>query len=75
MSRGPSLKRTVEALVEVARKSHAAGFTVKLPDGTEVTWNAIDTMTACPPESHCDETNDFDAILQQRKKKRRAAKP
>jgi hypothetical protein len=74
MSRGPSLKRTVEALVEVARKSHAAGFTVKLPDGTEVTWNATDTMTADPPESDHD-TNDFDTILQQRKKKRREAKP
>ena len=74
MSRGPSLKRTVEALVDVARKSHAAGFTVKLPDGTEVTWNAADTMTASPPQSD-DETNDFDAILQQRKKKRREAKP
>lgn len=74
MSRGPSLKRTVEALVDVARKSHAAGFTVKLPDGTEVTWNATDRTTADEPQSD-DKMNDFDAIQQQRKKTRREAKP
>lgn len=74
MARGPSLKRTVETLVDVARKSHAAGFTVKLPDGTEVTWNATDRTAADVPQSD-DETNDFDAILQQRKKTRREAKP
>jgi hypothetical protein len=74
VSRGPSLKRTVEALVDLARRSHATSFTVKMPDGTEVHWNPTDTMTADRPQTD-NEPNEIDIILEQRKKKRREAKP
>jgi hypothetical protein len=74
VSRGPSLKRTVETLVDLARRSHATGFTVKMPDGTEVHWNPTDTMMADRRQTG-DEPNEIDIILEQRKKKRREAKP
>jgi hypothetical protein len=71
MSRGISIKRTIEALAAVARETHAAGFTVKLPDGLEVTWNATEADTAQTDEPPI---NDFDTILE-RKKKRRETQP
>jgi hypothetical protein len=74
VSRGPSLKRTVETLVDIARRSHATSFTVKMPDGTEVHWNPTDTVTADRPQTD-NAPNEIDMILEHRKKTRREAKP
>jgi hypothetical protein len=74
VSRGPSLRRTIETLADVARKNHAPTFTVKMPDGTEVTWNSIETLTEQQPVTD-NEPNEIDIILEQRKKKRREKDP
>jgi len=68
--RTASLKRTLESVVDVARKNQVSSFKLEMPDGTKVHWNAGEE----PQPIDVPETNEIDAILKQRKQQRREAK-